>query len=347
MAYGSANVTGASSQDVKAVDTKAQEIIDKVGDTGDTGGSSTDGTVFGKLNKIISDLASHISAWTSARAGHIDTIKASTDKIGATGDTGGSSSAGTVFGKLNKIISDLATHMGRWTSTRAGYIDTINTNASAIKTKTDTIGTTGDTGGSAKAGTIMGKLNKLISDLSTHISAWTSTRAGYIDTINTNASAIKTKTDTIGTTGDTGGSATAGTVFGKLNKLISDLASHISFWTSTRAEAIDTVKTDTDEIKAILSADDALARKFGSAIEWGSATVSRDEETVINGKGVVFLYKSVSSNEPEVSVKVDGVSICTNNKLKSIVETIEFNQSFSIITVSSEHYGIICDYILY
>lgn len=121
----------------------------------------------------------------------------------------------------------------------------------------------------------------------------------------------------VGNTNDTGGSATAGTIMGKLNKLISGDSS-------------------------------GSGRQFGSAIEWGSLTLSRDKETVINGKGVVFLYKSVSSgNEPEVSVKVDGVSICTNNKLKSIVETIEFNQSFSIIIVSSQPYGIICDYILY
>ena len=55
-------------------------------------------------------------------------------KIGETGNTGGSTTAGSVFAKLNKIISDLTTHMGRWTATRAGYIDTINTNASSAKT---------------------------------------------------------------------------------------------------------------------------------------------------------------------------------------------------------------------
>lgn len=55
-------------------------------------------------------------------------------KIGETGNTGGSTTAGSVFAKLNKIISDLTTHMGRWTAARAGYIDTINTNASSAKT---------------------------------------------------------------------------------------------------------------------------------------------------------------------------------------------------------------------
>lgn len=68
----------------------------------------------------------------------IDELKTSVDEIntavGSTNDTGGSTSAGSIFAKLNKVISDIATHMGRWTSTRAGYIDTINTNASNAKT---------------------------------------------------------------------------------------------------------------------------------------------------------------------------------------------------------------------
>lgn len=120
----------------------------------------------------------------------------------------------------------------------------------------------------------------------------------------------------VGNTNDTGGSATAGTIMGKLNKLISSDSS-------------------------------GSGRQFGSAIEWGSLTVSRDKETVINGKGVVFLYASVGSNEQKVSVKVDGVSICTNKTLKSIVETIEFNQSFSVISGTSQSFGTVCDYILY
>ena len=68
---------------------------------------------------------------TAARATKID-------NIGATGDTGGSSTAGTLFGKLNKIISDIATFVGNWTATRAGYIDNIRsytiTNNTASKT---------------------------------------------------------------------------------------------------------------------------------------------------------------------------------------------------------------------
>lgn len=103
--------------------------------------------------------------------------------IGATGNTGGSTTAGTVMGKLNALLTS-------WTSTRAGYIDTINTNAARLTstraTKIDNIGATGDTGGSTSAGTVMGKLNKIISDIASFVGNWTSTRAGYIDTIKTN-----------------------------------------------------------------------------------------------------------------------------------------------------------------
>lgn len=190
-------VTSAEKAALSTGSEAAQSASEKIGSTGDTGGGTSAGTVMAKLNKLISDLATHTSRWTNTRAGYIDTIntnaKNSADRIGSTGDTGGSSSAGTVMGKLNKIISDLASHAASWTSTRAGYIDTIKsdvaankTNVSAIKTSTDKIGSTGDTGGSVTAGSIFGKLNKLVSDLTMHMGRWTSTRAGYIDTINNN-----------------------------------------------------------------------------------------------------------------------------------------------------------------
>ena len=67
-----------------------------------------------------------------------DTLEAVASNVGATGDTGGSSTAGTLFGKLNKIISDIASFVGNWTATRAGYIDNIRsytvTNNTASKT---------------------------------------------------------------------------------------------------------------------------------------------------------------------------------------------------------------------
>ena len=237
MAYGPVNVPGASEAEVAAVEQAAndaknvaQGVSDKVGATGDTGGSATAGTVMAKLNKLISDLTTHMGRWTAARAGYIDTIntnaKNSADRIGTTGDTGGSTAAGTVMGKLNKLISDIATHAASWTSTRAGYIDTIKGTTDAIKTSADRIGAANDTGGSTTAGSVMGKLNKLISDITTHMGRWTAARAGYIDVINTNAEAAKTDAAAAKTNTAVNNTANAtGTLSQKLSHVISLLTS--------------------------------------------------------------------------------------------------------------------------
>lgn len=98
----------------------------------------------------------------------IEKLKTSLNEInnafGSTSDTGGSTSAGSIFAKLNKVISDIATHMGRWTSTRAGYIDTINTNASNARTyaqNSQNYTATNNTG--SKTGILSQKLTYLIS----------------------------------------------------------------------------------------------------------------------------------------------------------------------------------------
>ena len=46
--------------------------------------------------------------------------------------------------------------------------------------------------------------------------------------VDTEVADIKAKTDTIGATGDTGGTSTGGTVMAKLNKLITDVSSAVS-----------------------------------------------------------------------------------------------------------------------
>jgi len=144
--------------------------------------------------------------------------------LGATNNTGGTVSAGTVMAKLNKLLTD-------WTTARAGKIDAINTNTAKLTDarvghidKLANFGATTDTGGTATAGTAMAKLNKLLTD-------WTTARAGKIDTINTNTSNLNTrltstragyldKLANFGAVGDTGGTATAGTMMAKLNALI-------------------------------------------------------------------------------------------------------------------------------
>ena len=61
-----------------------------------------------------------------------------------------------VKGDVSTVKSDV--------STVKTNVLTVKTNVANIKSKTDLIGSTSDTGGSATAGTVMGKLNKLISD---------------------------------------------------------------------------------------------------------------------------------------------------------------------------------------
>ena len=155
-------------------------------------------TVASNVNTINTNAA----RLTAARATKID-------NIGATGDTGGSSTAGTLFGKLNKIISDIASFVGNWTATRAGYIDTIKSNTdrltSARATIIDNIGATGNTGGSATAGTVMAKLNAIITKLNSsssgsssaiksiqhgHVKNGFSTGTATINAVNVNKSVL-------------------------------------------------------------------------------------------------------------------------------------------------------------
>ena len=239
MAQGLANIKGVTKKEIEELQQMLNDLNKLIGSAANTGGTTTVGTVMAKLNKLLTD-------WTNTRAGKIDTIHTNVsnlntrltstrggylDKlanfgatgdtggtstggtltakvntalsnIGQTGNTGGSASAGTIMAKLNKLLTD-------WTSTRAGYID-----------KLANFGTTGETGGSTTSGTMMAKLNKLLGD-------WTTTRAGYINTINTNTSRLTTtragyidKLANFGATGDTGGSTTAGTMMAKLNAIL-------------------------------------------------------------------------------------------------------------------------------
>lgn len=104
-----------------------KEITNRIGNTTDTGGSTTSGTVMGKLNKVLeneegsktntealkNDIASvkeNVSSVKSDVAGvkaDVSNVKTSvtavSNKIGTATDTGGSDTAGTVMGKLNSI----------------------------------------------------------------------------------------------------------------------------------------------------------------------------------------------------------------------------------------------------
>jgi hypothetical protein len=124
----------------------------------------------------VKSVADNIYAKVDNEIGDISTMQTNiAARIGASNDTGGTTTSGSVAAKLNKVISDIATFVSNWTSTRAGYIDTIKTNTdrltSARATIIDNIGATGNTGGSATAGTVMAKLNTLITNTTTNNTA--------------------------------------------------------------------------------------------------------------------------------------------------------------------------------
>lgn len=90
------------SQKTILLDETVVDISGLIGTKTDTGGTTSDGTVMAKLNKILTD-------WTNARAGKIDTIN---NAIGQTNNTGGTASAGTVMAKLNKLLSTVSSGVG-------------------------------------------------------------------------------------------------------------------------------------------------------------------------------------------------------------------------------------------
>lgn len=145
--------------------TKFNEVISKITDSisenkkvvGSPEDISTSPTIFGKLAEIKEII-------TSKFADIISKITGIDSKIGTTTDTGGTSSAGGIFAKLNKLLTD-------WTTTRASRIDSIYTNTTTNNTANTT-------------GTLSQKLSSVISTLSSILT-------------NTNASTTSSSTGTL------------------------------------------------------------------------------------------------------------------------------------------------------
>ena len=78
------------------------------------------------LSKSLDVLIQEKTTETNSKVDSVDAkIQVGNNTIGATNNTGGSTISGTVFAKLNKLLTD-------WTTTRAGYLDTINTNVGTL-----------------------------------------------------------------------------------------------------------------------------------------------------------------------------------------------------------------------
>lgn len=122
------------------------EVDEKIGSTKDTGGSSTAGSVFGKINYLVSQVSSYLAtiySWINTLMG----------KIGNTNDSEGTATTGTVMGKLNYLV----THG--------------NNNLTDVYKYVLRIGNTNDRQGNTTSGSVMGKLNYLISQVSTYLSS--------------------------------------------------------------------------------------------------------------------------------------------------------------------------------
>ncbi len=222
------------------------DIDDKIGNTTDSEATVSTGTVCGKLNSILLYLTVTLVEKLSKITEDISENKIS---IGSADDL---SSSATIFGKLAEIKETLITKFNEVISkitedvsenkevmgspedissspTIFGKIADIKETLTSKFSDVDSritgidgkIGTTTDTGGTASAGSIFAKINKLLTD-------WTSTRAGRIDSIyaNTETSTSSSSTGTlsqklnyikglIGTSGDSGTTS----VFGKLNNI--------------------------------------------------------------------------------------------------------------------------------
>lgn len=90
-------------------------------------------------------------------------------KVGQTGNTGGTTSAGTIFGKLNAIISSIANHIASWTAARAAKVDNLDTAVSSRESEADAVvrysnlnTNTGINNTASATGTLSQKLSHII-----------------------------------------------------------------------------------------------------------------------------------------------------------------------------------------
>lgn len=82
--------------------------------------------VNGNTEKTLDVLIQEKTTETNGKVDSLDTkVQTGNNLIGATNNTGGTASAGSLFAKLNKLLTD-------WTTTRAGYLDNINTNVGTL-----------------------------------------------------------------------------------------------------------------------------------------------------------------------------------------------------------------------
>lgn len=84
---------------LSTANTSIANVQSNIGNTDDTGGSSTAGTVYAKLNSLLTSMANHLAVWSSARATKVDAIAT------AVSNNNVANATGTLSQKLTYIIS--------------------------------------------------------------------------------------------------------------------------------------------------------------------------------------------------------------------------------------------------
>ena len=100
-----------------------EEINEKIGTTTDSNGSSKAGSVFAKLNQLITDAATMVGRWTQSRADKVDSIGMTTDAVGSMVE-------GSVFAKLNKLINGV--DVNEKIPVNGGYLGAASKNSSFV-----------------------------------------------------------------------------------------------------------------------------------------------------------------------------------------------------------------------
>lgn len=116
------------------------DVNAKVGSTNNTGGTASAGTIFGKLNAIISSIASFVANWTAARAAKVDNLDATVSSRQSeanasaryntlntnTGVNNTASATGTLSQKLSHAINTVASRQSE--ADAASRYNQLNTN---------------------------------------------------------------------------------------------------------------------------------------------------------------------------------------------------------------------------
>lgn len=153
-----------------------------------------------------------------------ETLDEVDEKIGSTKDTGGSNTAGSVFAKLNYLVSQVSSYLSNIYIRLGTPTDSANDATSGnvhakLNWFLNLFGKTNDTGGSSTAGTVMAKGNAILTEV------------------------IK-----IGNANDAGGNETSESVFAKLNYLVNQVKTYIS---GIHTNSVTTVSKATDSLTAI------------------------------------------------------------------------------------------------